>query len=134
MRCEDWPERLIDEINAAREKPFAWGMHDCVLFTADCIHSMTGTDPMADIRGSYDTEFGAARVLHEHGYRSIGDAITGHFHLEQRDTTSTAQRGDVLLYDGAVGICIGDVGVFLSREGGLTHIPIHFCAAAWRVA
>ncbi len=44
-RRPDWPARLRTIIEAARERPFSWGQHDCCLFASDAIEAMTGVDP-----------------------------------------------------------------------------------------
>ena len=66
-RLPDWPDHLSGAIEAARGRPFSWGVHDCALFAADCALAITGHDPLAAVRGSYGTAQGAARVLRRLG-------------------------------------------------------------------
>ncbi len=51
IRHADWPARLAAYIEAHRSAPFAWGVHDCVLFASGAIAAITGTDPAASFRG-----------------------------------------------------------------------------------
>ena len=62
-RLEDWPERLAEAIEAANERPFSWGRHDCCLFACDAVMAMTGVDPAKPFRGKYKTKRGAFGVL-----------------------------------------------------------------------
>lgn len=62
-RKEDWPARLAAAIAAQAAAPFAWGRRDCMLAVADVILAMTGVDPAAGWRGSYDDAPGAALAL-----------------------------------------------------------------------
>jgi hypothetical protein len=50
-RYEDWPQRLVAAIEAARGRPFSWGAMDCCLFAADVVLAMTGVDYAAGFRG-----------------------------------------------------------------------------------
>jgi hypothetical protein len=64
-RLPNWRPRLLAEMEAAMHRPFEWGRQDCVLFVGDCIHAMTGKDPVADIRGRYADEAGARALFEE---------------------------------------------------------------------
>lgn len=67
QRLRDWPERLAALFAARAAQPFEWGVFDCCLFAADAVLAVTGHDPAADLRGTYSTEAGAARVLRRWG-------------------------------------------------------------------
>lgn len=130
MRREDWAERLAEEIKAARSRPFVWGEHDCMLFVSDCVKAMTDEDPASDLRGKYDTEFGALRIISELGHESLAEAVTNRFRCV---AIMRAKRGDILMYQGGLGICTGEHGAFLLRDGGLSFQPVLHCQAAWGV-
>lgn len=66
-RRHDWPERLAAFLAIRGPLPFCWALNDCALFAADCVQELTGTDLAADLRGSYGSAEGAARVLARHG-------------------------------------------------------------------
>jgi hypothetical protein len=44
-----------------------WGYCDCTLFAADWVVAATGSDPGADLRGTYFDSIGARAVLHAAG-------------------------------------------------------------------
>lgn len=62
-RLRDWQCRLSACLAERWARPFAWGLQDCCLFAADCAYAVTGVDPAADERGTYDTPASAARLL-----------------------------------------------------------------------
>jgi hypothetical protein len=134
-RREDWPSRLAAALEAARDKPFVWGQHDCGLFAADCVLAMTDTDPAALYRGQYaDEERARATMLALAGgglraawTRALGPAM---------NNVRMARRGDVALVEiggvEAAGIVVGS-RVACTTEGGLVMVPAHRIVAAWAV-
>lgn len=54
---------LTEYLREAARTPWAWGSCDCFLFFMDWIERVTGNDPMAGVRGTYDTERQARRIL-----------------------------------------------------------------------
>lgn len=54
-------------LDEAARTPFAWGVHDCLLFTADWIRVRTGIDPAAPWRGTYASEDEAQAILTRYG-------------------------------------------------------------------
>lgn len=51
----------------AARKPWKWGEHDCCAFVAAWVRLNGHADPMAFIRGSYDSERSALRRIAEGG-------------------------------------------------------------------
>lgn len=131
MRFEDWPARLGAEIERARERPFCWGEHDCALWTASVVAAITGVDYAAEWRGKYASELGAIKHLLRGGHQSVDSLATNT--LGEPIAPLLAQRGDVMLFDGALGVCIGTAGAFVTLEEGLTFVPLAQCVKAWRV-
>lgn len=128
----DLPEQLHAFIELRRNTPFAWGSHDCALFAADWVESVTGSDPAKGIRGRYQTAIGAGRVMkREGGLEAIADSRLG-----ERVAPKLAQRGDVVLLDGShgptLGVCLG-VEAAAPGEGGLMLVPMRKAQAAWRL-
>lgn len=128
MRIQGWEKILADKIEAARHTPFHWGEHDCCLWAADVVQGLTGMDYMADFRGRYKNEFGALKLIKALEL-TLEEAVSTRL-------TSTdimfARRGDVLLKSGALGICSGSEGYFVTPSG-LTAIKTLDCERAWRV-
>lgn len=50
-----------------RRSRFDWGHTDCIMATCDHIARVTGIDPAAPWRGSYDDEAGARTIYEAHG-------------------------------------------------------------------
>ena len=110
MRLEDWPERLIDQIQRHSTIPFEWGKSDCVTFPMDCVSAMTGEDPSRDHR-HYSTPRGAAKALAKNGFASVGDAFAAHF---EEIPPAMAQRGDIGVVEGeaaTAGVVFMDVPI-----------------------
>lgn len=133
-RFDDWPERLHEFLKGRSGAPFSWGRNDCVLFVADAVEVITGVDLAADFRDSYDSAFGAARIMREEFDSVSVDQIAAQF--LPWCPTNRAGRGDVVAVetdDGvALGICVGDHAACAGREG-IYYMPRYTFAAAWRV-
>jgi len=131
-RLEDWTRRLAEYIEAARGKPFAWGSHDCATFAFDWVRRATGSDPVSELWGTYDSEFGAGRILAPHG--GIEGFATAR--LGERCPAAQAQRGDIVAVatesGPALGVCVGVRAAFVSPQG-LAFLPLDKCEGAWRV-
>ena len=135
-RREDWPSRLAAALEAARDKPFQWGTHDCALWAADVILAMTGVDVAAAYRGAYTDEASAREAMLRidgGGLRAIGNRAFG----PALNNVFMAQRGDVALVeiDGreAAGIVLGAT-VAVPGPRGLQFAPLDSIVAAWAVA
>ena len=59
--------RVGEYIAPAARRPWAWGTDDCCTFAAGWVLERGLPDPMAFIRGSYDTARGALRSIKEGG-------------------------------------------------------------------
>lgn len=128
-RREDWPEALAAKILEWQQIPFVWSETDCVAFIIDVVFAMTGREIVNRSRGTYDSEFGALR-----GIRNYGDSLAG-LVCERFGApigVGFAQRGDVLMFENNLGVCVGQSGAFRTPEG-LAYIDLMRCAHAWRV-
>lgn len=57
-------DNLVSEfIRRTGGDPWRWGQTDCALWPASLVAEITGRDPAADLRGTYDTAFGCRQVL-----------------------------------------------------------------------
>lgn len=141
-RIDTWDQALHDFVEGRVDKPFEWGANDCALFVCDAVQAMTGEDMAADFRGQYTTQLGAAKAsLALTGGATIEDVaqyVTKQHDLDELTTVLLAQRGDVVLFDGAEGPALGLVylngthAVFVGTEG-LRSLPVTDCRRAWRV-
>lgn len=58
---------LSDYLAAAARRPWEWGEHDCCTFMAGWVISRGHSDPMAFMRGRYDSERSALRRIVSNG-------------------------------------------------------------------
>ena len=133
MRLADWDARLSAFLEARRARIFAWGSNDCALFVADGVLAMTGQDLAADFRGRYSTSRGSVRALRKWGAGTLEATVAASF---ADRPIGFARRGDIVMHDGALGICIGADAVFVGREGeqeGIVRFPRAVWQRAWAV-
>ena len=127
---------LHDYIEQNRRTPFQWGTMDCLSFGLNWAQLATGIKTWDDIE-TYDTEFGAARVLKSRGYDSLNAALDAHF--TQREL-NFVQRGDLVIgantasesFTGLIGVHCGDVCAY-TGENGLEFFPPDSALHAWKV-
>ncbi|MFD2105885.1 DUF6950 family protein [Tabrizicola soli] len=108
-RLPGWELRLAAAIDAARDQPFGWGVHDCAIWAFDLRRDLTGGDDVVALwRGRYRTARGAQRVMRRLGWSSLeaaGRDLLG----DPLPSVHLAQRGDLVLADTGLGfgICLG---------------------------
>jgi hypothetical protein len=130
VRVEDWQARLWDYIDAAKDQPFVWGTRDCATWVADWRCIITGQDAAQAWRGRYRTERGALRAIRRAGFASIEEWVDSI--APRLPGPLLAQRGDVAMVQGALGIVTGAQIAALS-PGGLVFVPLTDAEMAWRV-
>jgi hypothetical protein len=134
-RLPDWEARLAAYLEPLRTRAFVWGEHDCCLFSAGAVEAMTGVDPMPEFRGRYSTPIGSARALTRYGAGRLDATLDTKF---RRISASLAQRGDIVMSNGLLGVCLGAFLVAVGSEGdreGLIRIERARWVepSAWRV-
>lgn len=136
QRLPDWEARLAAYLEPLRTRPFAWGRHDCCTFAAGAVLAMTGVDPMPEFRGRYTTARGSVRALRRIGAGDLAGTLDRKF---EPVAAALAQRGDIVMIAGLLGICWGGFAFAVGREGeheGLIRMDRARWAdpRAWRVA
>ena len=132
-RLPGWERRLAETIDAARDRPFQWGKHDCAIWAFDLRRDLTSSDDVAALwRGRYRTARGAVRVMRRLGWLSLetaGRDLLG----EPLPSVHLAQRGDLVLANSGLGfgICLGARAAGIAPSG-LVLVPLSVCALAWR--
>lgn len=131
QRLRDWQSRLSDCLAERYARPFAWGSKDCALWGADCVLAVTGSDPAADLRGTYADAAGAGRLIARlGGLRAIADERLG-----ERIAPVLAQPGDIgLVLSGGrecFAVCFGELWLAPS-VATLENLVIDDVVAAWR--
>lgn len=133
-RLPDWEQRLSEYIMALSDDPvFIWGERDCAMAAADAVLAMTGVDILAAFRGKYSTAAGSVRALKRYG---TGDLRTTFDTLLPERPIGMARRGDVVMHEGAIGICMGAFALFVGAENGtdgLLRVPRAEWSHAWGV-
>lgn len=128
MRLKDWEPRLSAYLAERRRMPFEWGSHDCAMFVSGAIDAVTGDDPASVFRGTYDSEYGAARTLSEAGYQSPSDVVDVSL---SAIAIGFAKRGDIVENsDGSLGVVVGKDAVFVG-DNGFERMPVRDCVKAW---
>lgn len=141
MRYPDWENRLNAYLEQVRDRPFQYGEHDCILFGCAVIHAITGEDPAAEYRGRYGDKGGAAKALREIGNGTLLRTVDAQF---TRKPVGMAQRGDLVWFDGSIGVCVGAQAAFVGEQHiadkaevtmreGLVMIPRALWQKAWAV-
>lgn len=127
-RLPDWERRLGEYVT--RPVSFAWGSTDCALWSLGGVEAITGVHPAAEYSGTYSTREGAAKALREKGKGTLIRTMNSLF---ERRPVGKARRGDLVMVQDAIGICMGGFGVFLTEDEGITRIPRADFQRAWRV-
>lgn len=126
--------KLAQYVRKRADTPFVWGASDCCTFAADWVLEATGRDPMAALRDLYIDEGSASRMLSAPG--GLARLVTTWLATDPLPFVTTAQRGDIVLYESgagpALGICIGDKFAAM-RENGVGYFSMRHAAHAWRV-
>ncbi|NHK29198.1 hypothetical protein FF098_014855 [Parvularcula flava] len=135
MRLVGWEERLAAVIDGARRKDFVWSAHDCCTFPADCVAALTGTDPMADIRGTYETARQALELINQEG--GIADMVSARMPWAHQVSSLKAHRGDIVHLeqqglDARLAVVYG-TGCIAPEPHGLAFLPLPKGAVAWHV-
>ena len=135
MKKTNWVIDFLNFVEANKDKPFEWGVNDCVMFAADSVMLMGNEDPATESRGRYKTETGAKRHLAS----QYGDLYTAwDSRLERIENVNFVQNGDVVLFDGELGLTSAiywNGGVFAPTATGIGYkAEMHsLVLAAWRV-
>lgn len=136
MRRELWPTLLHDVIEAAAERPFSWGSHDCCTFASACVEAMTGKSPWLERVLPYRSARGAGFSIKAAGFDDLAalvDAILG-----ARKPALMARRGDVVLVptEGGTALAVVDLtGEYVvgPSPDGMLRQPLDAALHAWSV-
>ena len=134
VRRPDWQEALVAYLHGCSRTPFESGQFDCALFCAGAVAAMTGVDPAADLRGTYDTEeAGFARI------RAAGhdDHIALVASLFEEIPVAMAGPGDIAVVptEGnlpALGVVQGE-WIYVPRQRGFGTVPLISAISAFAV-
>ena len=132
LRRRDWVSRLLETVESAQGRPFAWGQHDCCLFAARCIDAMTDSKWAIDLELWYWDEATALAYIESEG--SIRASVSRRF--GDPVPPLLARRGDIVLVDSPIGeavtVCVGP-SLVGAAPSGLTVLPLSAGLCAWRI-
>lgn len=134
IRIPSWERRLVEAIEAARDRPFCWGRHDCATWAFSLRRKLTGCNDTAALwRGRYHTARGSVRVMRSLGWQSLESAGRDLLGVPL-PSVHLAQRGDIVLANTGLGfgICLGARAAGIAPEG-MILVPLSSCALAWRI-
>lgn len=78
MRLPDWQILFAKFLKENANSKFEWGVHDCCLFSANCVLAITGTDYASSFRGTYSNERDAYRLIKQYGsIEALVTTLTG---------------------------------------------------------
>jgi len=137
-RRDDWPIVLEAQIRESKEKEFDWATHNCVLFAANIVLSITGMDFMHKYRERCVSEKSALRIVVE---------VCGGYDVEKfieilmqdscfpEKPKNKAQRGDIVLINTEIGPAAAIVGsggkVVAVGKTGVVLFPLNKATRAW---
>ena len=138
IRHTDWSSRFYHALHEKKYQPFQWGTTDCLLFCADMIREITGTDLAKDVRGKYDSLEGACHFLKSFAGGGMIQAIEKI--AEEAEAPEipplSAQRGDVVIIETGLGdtlaVCIGEDVMSVGPHGAV-KVPLTEAKKAWRI-
>lgn len=142
-RFHNWPELLHQFIRSRAAQPFKWGANDCCLYACDWAREATGLDLAEGFRGKYGSALSAARAMREftsHDVPALDLVERVAVKIAARHGIAEiaprqAQRGDIVLFQGAGASALGIIGP-LGREicrAGAEPVHCSLALRAWRI-
>ncbi len=121
-------------VRRERKADFVWGATDCIMFCAAVALEIIGRDPIPHLRGRYDSEVGAKRIMVESGWQTLGDVAASLF---KEIPVSSARAGDwafVVNADGteSLGVVVG-AEIVARGQTGLALTILSQARRAFRV-
>ena len=128
-RAVNWEEVWSSFMMGARKTPFVWGESDCMIFAGENVLILTGVDLVSSHKGKYSTEREAIAYLKKAGYDRPVDMVASHL---EEVSVSMAQRGDLVMYQGNLGVCMAGLSLF-KGEKETELVRTLDCSRAWKV-
>jgi len=122
-RLPDWDKRMVLVTARHMREPQAWGTSDCITRAADVVEALTGFDPVAEFRGKYHTEEGAAVIMRRRKCENVEQLLEKYFEPVGR---LSAQRGDLVTVeeDGVIAAAyVTEYGIAISTARGTVFRP-----------
>ena len=137
------PQNRISELHSflkeVKDRPFKWGVWDCLIFTNEAFRRMDGEGWADDLLNRYMSN-GApmtrVQIRREYGYENLDDMLADRlersFDVPPRGALVTSS--ETFLNAGYLGsgfgISVGSSAAFLS-DTGVVYYPIEYIDSAW---
>jgi hypothetical protein len=137
------PQNRISELHSflkeVKDRPFKWGVWDCLIFTNEAFRRMDGEGWADDLLNRYMSN-GApmtrVQIRREYGYENLEDMLTDRlersYDVPPRGALVTSS--ETFLNAGYLGsgfgISVGSSAAFLS-DTGVVYYPIEYIDSAW---
>lgn len=134
-RLDGWDSRIEDVATAHAAIEPVWGVSDCLMAVGEAIHAVVGDNPLAQFKGKYKTEAGAARLMRRNGCADVKQVFELFLGLEPVNRFS-ARRGDVgvMLINGEyVSGFICSYGFAIKQPDGLAFYPLTDIEQAYKI-
>lgn len=132
-RVKGWEKQHKLVIEKHLGLPSQYGISDCYLIADDNVLAITGERMYPDAIG-YTNEIGAAKMLLQHGFKTVEDAFAAKF---EAVPVALAQRGDigVTVSDGQICGGVFTSRGFMTRDASkLAFVPLASIKSAFKVA
>lgn len=130
-RRGDWLHQMWSTIEAHKDQPFAWSGNDCCSFSAKVVDAMCDSNFAEQLSDKYNDEDSAIRyIVEEGGMQRVISTYLG------EPKVGRAQRGDVVLFEGALGetlgICVGNT-IASVNDSGVVYFPRSETICHWTI-
>lgn len=137
------PQNRISELHSflkeVKDRPFKWGVWDCLIFTNEAFRRMDGEGWADDLLNRYminGAPMTRVQIRREYGYENIDDMLADRlersFDVPPRGALVTSS--ETFLNAGYLGsgfgISVGSSAAFLS-DTGVVYYPIEYIDSAW---
>lgn len=126
---------VLAQWRAVRGQPGAFGTDDCLCFAAACAQAITGRDPIAHLRGRYDSEISARRLMVENGWSDMGDVAASIFPEVPFAQARSGDWAHVMQADGTdgLGVVVGEL-IAVRTITGAAQLRLADAKRVFRVA
>lgn len=120
---------LHSHVEHIKNKSFVYGEHDCFIFVFTFFNKIKKVEIGKEFFGKYKTHTGYMRLLKKNGYNSIDEYCNAF--LKQKNI-NFANRCDLVLRNGCLGICDGMYSLFITDDG-IKSFKTSECTHSWGV-
>lgn len=135
-RVIDWESSWGEFLAGFARCPLIWGQNDCMLMGGYNLEVLTGKDIWTEHVGKYDSEFSAYKYLK----KEVGCEDCEQFWDNYLPVipVALAGRGDLVLFQGCVGIVLGRKALFKAEDPSDVNVHVEYvdtlsCEKAWKI-